>query len=171
MTRVAGDEAARVAERARPRWGLWLCMACVITAIVIVASVMSPAIRQQWKLSLFRQNTAYTELAFYRPTALPVTAVRGKGIQVAFTITNDEGRPVSYRYMVASGSSSTLALLSSASRTVAPGDVWLVNTIVVPKCARATCRVQVTLPQQGERIDFLFRLEQPTGNQNKSKNH
>jgi hypothetical protein len=32
---------------------------------------------------------------------------------------------------------------------------------VVPQCAHSACRVEVSLPQQRERIDFVFKLEKP----------
>ncbi len=169
MTSMARNEVAQPPEREQPRWGLWLCGIGLISAIVIVATMMSPYIRHEWKLALFRQSTPYTELAFYRPASLPVTWTRGEGLEVAFTITNEEGSAVSYRYVVASGSSAKLESLTSATQTVPPGSMWLVNVVVVPKCARAACRVQVSLPRQGEKIDFMFSLSQPAQKQHKSK--
>jgi hypothetical protein len=162
MTRAARHGAGRVVgTREQPKWGLWLFGACFISAIIVVMCIISPAVRQQWKLSLFRQNPPYTQLAFVHAASLPVSAVRGQGVQISFRITNDEGRPVSYRYVVASGSGAALESLGSAGKTVAPGAVWLVNTIVVPECARSACRMEVSLPQQRERIDFFFNLKQP----------
>ena len=161
MTRVAQHTAAPSATREQPRWALWLCGACLILAIIVVTSIISPAIRQQWKLSLFRQNEPYTELAFSHPTLLPGSAVRGASIHISFSITNNGAIPVSYRYVVASGSGTASQSLESARRKVAPGATWTVNTVVVPKCAEPACRMEVSLPQQHERIDFLFKLKQP----------
>ena len=155
------DGGARDSQREQPRWEWWLCGAGLVSAIIIITSLLSPYIRHQWALSLSGQNARYTELAFNRAAALPVTAVRGKSIQISFTITNDEGTALFYRYVVASGSGSKLKLVSSSSKTVPQGAAWRVNRLVVPKCAQIACRVQVSLPQQGERIDFILMLKEP----------
>ena len=75
---------------------------------------------------------------------------------MSFAITNDEGKQISYHYVVASGSGTKLASLSSATKVVAAGASWDVDITVVPKCAESACRIHVSLPQQGESIDFMF---------------
>jgi hypothetical protein len=140
----------------QPRWDYWLYGAGIVTVILIVASLLSPWVRHEWALSLGRQNTPYTGLGFNSAVALPATAVRGKAIPVAFTITNDEGKQVLYRYVVASGSGSKLEKLSSATKIVASGASWNVDIAVAPKCMASPCRIQVALPQQNENIDFIF---------------
>lgn len=150
------EEASRTRESEQPRWTWWLCGAGLLTAILVVASMLSPWVRHEWALSLSRQNLPFTQLAFSRAEALPVTVVSGEVIRVSFAITNDEGKPVSYQYVVASGSGAKLQSLGSSSETVAAGATWNVDSSMVPKCETSTCRVQVSLPQQGERIDFMF---------------
>ena len=140
----------------QPRWDLWLYGAGFVTAILVVASLLSPWVRHEWALSLERQNTPYTQLGFNSAVALPVTAVRGKGIPISFAITNDEGKQETYQYVVASGSSTKLKSLGSATKVVAKGASWDVNITVVPKCAASDCRVQVALPRQDESINFMF---------------
>ena len=99
-------------------------------------------------------------LVLTRLQALPVTAVRGKDIPISFAITNDEGKPVSYQYVVASGSGAKLESLSSATETVAAGATWNVDSHCSAQVRRRLrCRVQVSLPQQGERIDFMFTYQ------------
>lgn len=143
--------------REQPRWGWWLGGTGLVAVLLVVVGVLSPSVRHQLSLSVSRQNTVYTQLAFTNATALPSTAVRGKAIHVSFLVTNDEGMPVLYQYVVASGSGTKLESLSSSSKTVASGAIWNVDTNVVPKCAATACRVQVSLPQQGESIDFILQ--------------
>jgi len=150
------SEEPQPAERNAPRWDLWLYGTALVTAILVAATLLSPWVRHEWALSLGRQNTPYTQLGFTRSADLPVTAVRGKGIPVSFAVANDEGKQMSYQYVIASGSGTTLASLSSATNVVAAGATWNVNITVVPKCAASACRVQVSLPRQNEKIDFMF---------------
>jgi len=110
-----------------------------------------------------RQPTPYTQLGFTNAAALPTTAVRGAGIPISFLVTNNEGSQVSYRYVVSSGSGTTLTALSSGTNVLAAGDSWAVGIVVVPKCAAASCRVQVSLPEQNESIDFIITYPTQTG--------
>lgn len=145
--------------REQPRWSWWLAGIGLVAAILVAGSVLSPGVRHQLAVSVFRQNTPYTPLGFNDATALPTTAVRGKPIQLSFFITNDEGKPVSYQYVVASGSAAKLASLTSATKTVPAGTTWKVTTTVTPKCEQTACRVQVSLPQLNESIDFNFQYK------------
>lgn len=158
---------SEVPKDEQPRWDLWLYGAGFVTAVLIVASLLSPWVRHEWALSLGRQNKSYTQLGFNRAASLPVTAVRGNGIPISFFITNGEGKPVSYKYVVASGSGTTFKSLSSANKVVASGASWNVDVTVVPKCAQSACRIQVSLPQQGESIDFAFTYTDKSSKKNK----
>jgi hypothetical protein len=162
MRNVDIGQAPEDLQREQPNWGLWLFGATLVTGILLVAAMLSPYIRHQFAVSLTRQTTPYTQLAFTRAVSLPATVVRGEAVDVSFTITNNEGKPVAYRYLISSGSGSTLQSLSSSGRTVAAGAMWEVDTSVVPKCAQSACRVQVSLPQQAESIDFMFESENTT---------
>jgi hypothetical protein len=73
---IASDEASyAAARREQPRWAWWLCGTGLAAAVLVAASVLSPWVRHEWALSLFRQNTPYTQLGFDNASALPVTAV------------------------------------------------------------------------------------------------
>jgi hypothetical protein len=157
MPRGAQREQPSQERREPPRWSWWLGGAGLVVAIIVVTSMLSPNVRHQWALSLFRQSDLYTQLAFNSAATLPTTAVRGKAIPISFVITNDEGKSMPYQYAVSSGSGAKLESLTSSSRTVASGATWTVDTTVVPKCAATTCRVQVSLPRQGESIDFTVQ--------------
>lgn len=155
-SREESHDGSQGSQHEQPRWEFWLCGAGLVTAVLVVASLLSPWVRHEWALSLGRQATAYTQLGFSRTAALPATVIRGKGVPISFIITNDEGRQVSYQYVVASGSANKLKSLSSATKVVAAGGAWDVDITVVPQCAESSCRIQVSLPQQGESIDSIF---------------
>ena len=161
------DEDAQVSQYKPPRWDFWLLGTGLLAIALAVASFLSPSIRHEWSLSLQRQPTPYTQLGFTNAASLPATGVPGKGIPVSFTITNDEGKQVSYRYVVASGSGTTLTTISSGSTVIAAGHSFGVGIVVVPKCAAASCRVQVSLPEQGESIDFMLTYPAQTGKKSK----
>jgi hypothetical protein len=146
-------------EYEKPRWDLWLYGTVLLAVVLVAASWLSPRVRHEWALSLGRQITPYTQLGFKSAATLPATAVSGKDIPVSFVITNDEGQPVSYQYVVASGSGTKLDSLSSATKVVAANASWNVNITVVPRCTSSPCRIQVSLPQQHESIDFLFTYQ------------
>jgi hypothetical protein len=148
--------------RESPRWGWWLGGTVLVAGLLLVGSILFPFVRHQLSLSVVRQDPPYTQLAFTNAAALPATAVVGKAIHVSFSISNDEEKPIRYQYVVASGSvaasgsDATLRSLTSSIMTVAAGATWTVNTTVVPKCGANACRLQVSLPRQGESIDFTL---------------
>lgn len=151
------DSTAQLPERKPPKWRWWSALAIALT-VLTVTSALSPVLRHQWALSLTRQPTPYTVLAFKQASALPTTAIRGKEIKVSFIINNEEGHPVRYRYVLASGSNRKLTSLSTSDKTVSAGTAWVVTESVVPKCAKAACKIQISLPSQQEKIDFLVTL-------------
>jgi hypothetical protein len=156
-------------ETEQPRWAFWLYGAGLVTVILVIASLLSPWVRNEWKLSLGRENTPNTQLGFNRAVALPATAVRGKGIPVSFVITNGEGKQVAYQYVVSSGSNAKLESLASATKVVASGASWAVELNVIPKCATSDCRIQVSVPQQHESIDFTFTYPIKTNHKTNQK--
>jgi hypothetical protein len=132
-----------------------------VTALVLLAvgaSLLSPYGRHQWALSLFRQPTPYTVLAFSRPAALPATAVVNEPVGISFTVANHEGHAVHYRYVLSAGSSSGTHVLGSSARTVPDGATWTVSRAVRPTCGTSPCRLEVSLPGHPETIDFLVTL-------------
>jgi hypothetical protein len=152
----ASQQEQRPAQEQQPRWEFWLYGTGLVTVALVVASLLSPWVRHEWALSLGRRDTLYTQLGFNNAVALPATAVRGKGIRISFAITNDEGKKIPYHYVVASGSGTKLKSLGSGTKVVAVGASWDVNITVVPNCVQSPCRIQVSLPRQGENIDFIF---------------
>jgi hypothetical protein len=129
-----------------------------VTAILVVGvaiSVLIPAGRHQWALSIFRQPTPYTALSFDHPTSLPTAAKAGHSLAFTFSIENHEGHTVHYAYVVsASGGSTPMTSMT----TVADGQTRAISVSVEPHCNGSPCRIQVTLPKQNRSIDFLVSV-------------
>jgi hypothetical protein len=139
----------------RPWWPFLVPLAVLMAGI----SLLSPAGRHQWALSLFRQPARYTVLFFDHPAALPATAEAGRPVRVSFTVGNREGRAVGYRYVMRVAGGSRSRIVGEASRTVAAGASWMVSTVVRPVCRTSPCRIQVSLPGHPETIDFLVAVQ------------
>ena len=136
----------------------WWPAVTAIAVLAVGASLLSPAGRHQWALSLFRQPARYTVLSFNRAWALPAAAVAGQPIPVSFTIGNHQGHPVDYRYVLRASSGGRSQVIGASARTVAAGAAWIVSTAVRPACPSSPCRIEVSLPGHRETIDFLVRL-------------
>ena len=136
----------------------WWPVLAPLVLIVIAISLLLPAGRHQWALSLFRQPSRYTALSFNRASALPTTAPKNDLISISFTIGNHEGRTIKYRYVVTEAAAGKSHALKQATRVVGADTVWSVSLLIRPSCAGSPCRVQVTLPGHPETIDFLMAL-------------
>jgi hypothetical protein len=132
------------------RWWLAVLLACLAG---IAGSLISPAGRHQWALSLFRQPTRYTALSFSRPARLPARFPAGRAVSFSFTIENQQGHPVSYRYIITAVGRRASRVLITAAEPVPPGSSRTVSATVHPRCAQ--CSITITLPGYPERIDFL----------------
>jgi hypothetical protein len=146
----------RSAERAKER--RWWPVVAPLAFIAIGASLILPAGRHQWALSLFRQPTYYTSLSFERSWALPSAAKRGAPLAFSFSIGNHEGRAVVYRYLISEGPVGKGDSVGQSMKVVAPGATWTVSTTVRATCTTPRCRVQVSLPGHPEIIDFLITM-------------
>lgn len=142
-------------DTAQHRW--WPVLGPIALAAV-GASLITPAGRHQWALSIFRQRTPYTALSFNNPAALPTIAAANKPIPISFDIVNDEGRTINYRYVLSEWSAGKAKTLQMASKVVASGATWTVPTIVRPTCPDSPCRMEVSLPGHPETIDFLLTI-------------
>jgi hypothetical protein len=152
-------------ERRRQEHGArrWL-LALTALSVAVTASLLFPAGRHQWALSLFRQPARYTVLSFNQAAALPATAVKNEPIRVSFTVGNHEGRMADYRYVLsASGGGGSSQILGTSTRTIAAGATWTVSTVVRPTCDTSPCRIEVSLPGRPETIDFRVTLKAPGG--------
>ena len=129
-----------------------------VTAVLVAISLLLPGGRHQWAVSLFRQPTRYTVLAFSDPASLPDRARLGESLTVAFTISNYEGRAVTYRYILSEGNGGAHKVLGASVRSVGAGRTAAVVTTVRPSCRTSPCRIEVSLPGHPEIIDFLVSL-------------
>ena len=153
----------------RPRLEFWAWGSVLTLLLIVVTSIISPYVRHEWGLSLGRESTTYAELGFTDASALPAHVVRGKALRVSFAVTNNGTRPISYRYVISSGTGRQLIALSSETSSVAAGKIWEVNSWVAPKCPQASCKVQVALPQVNEQIYFIITLTRPRSNSKTSE--
>jgi len=130
-------------------------------AIALVISLLLPGSRHQWALSIFRQPARYTALSFNEAWELPATANRGSKIPISFTIGNQEGRTLTYRYVVTESDPLNLSQsMATAARTLGPGSAWTVSIDVKATCSLVPpCRIQVSVPGHHGRIDFLVTLK------------
>lgn len=145
-----------VSEQSGRRWWPVLVPIVLLGAAV---TILIPAGRHQWALTLFRQPTYYTALSFDKAWALPVSAVKGQSIKVSFTIGNHQGRAVNYEYVVANSAAGKSQTLQKGAVLVRAGGTWTVSTVVRPSCDSSPCRVQVSLPGHPENIFFFIALK------------
>jgi hypothetical protein len=138
----------------------WWPVISVVAVIAIGTSLISPTIRHQWALSLFRQRTNFTILYFNEPATLPTSSAGHAPITFSFSIKNQEGRDVRYRYVVHASDGLTAShLLATGSKLVLAGRPWTVPLTVVPRCLLSPCYIKVSLPAQHEAIDFRVVLK------------
>lgn len=158
LTRSSSVPPGRTGQAQEPPTRRWWPVLLPLALVVIGISVYLPSGRHQWALSLIRQPTPYTILAFNHATVLPVQSVINQPITVSFAIGNREGHAVNYRYVLTQSPSRTVSVLGQSGKTVAPGSTWNVTTTIRPSCRASPCRIQVSLPGHPEKIDFLVSL-------------
>jgi hypothetical protein len=132
-----------------------------IAAIAVAISLVLPASRHQWALSIFRQPARYTSLSFNDAWELPTTAVSGSRIPVSFSIGNQEGRTLTYTYVVSESDPASFSqTMATAARTLESGRTWTVSIDVKATCSLVPpCRIEVAVPGHPERIDLLVTLK------------
>lgn len=142
----------------RPR--RWWPVLLPLIALALAASLLVPAGRHQWALSLIRQPTPYTALSFNKSWAIPTAATAGQPIAFSFTVDNGQGRAITYRYVVTESTEQVSETLAQETKRVAPGGKWVVSKTVRLTCATGlSCRVAVHLPGHPETIDFLVTMQ------------
>ncbi len=128
----------------------------VILVIGVAISVIVPAGRHQWALSLLRQPTHYTALSFDHPTSLPTEVKAEESLAFTFSIGNHEGHTDHYVYVVSSSPGGSTLMTSKT--TVADGQTRAIAVIARPHCSGSPCRIQVTLLNNDQSIDFLVSV-------------
>ena len=104
----------------------WWPILIPFALLAIGASLLWPAGRHQWALSLFRQPTRYTVLSFSHASALPSMAHINEPVTVSFMVGNHEGHAADYRYVLRTSGDGRSRILGEAERTVAGGATWMV---------------------------------------------
>jgi D-inositol-3-phosphate glycosyltransferase len=156
-TDLAAEYTGACPPRSRARW-YWRVLAGA-AGLAAAISLLVPAGRHQWALSLLRQPTPYTALFFDRAAGLQARVSAGQPVHFGFTVGNQEGRAMRYRYVVSAypvGSFGRPRPLAESAKLVPAGSSWSVSVTVRPDCGSAPCRVQVSLPGHPETIDFLL---------------
>ncbi len=140
----------------------WRTIAVALGVAAIGMSLLVPSARHQWALSVFRQPARYTAISFDAPAKLPAAAFWNQAIPISFTVTNQQGRATTYRYVLSENGDGHSRVIGGASRMVAPGASWDVSTTVRPTCSTSPCQVKISLPGHPETLDFNVNL-QPGG--------
>jgi hypothetical protein len=163
------DSAQQAGPGQRRRW--WPA-AVIATVIAISVTFLVPAGRHQWAISIFRQPTHYTALAIKYAWLLPSTKPLYSRVPLFFTVSNQQGEPLRYRYVVRElDPLGNVRQLGSGAKTVAAGATWTVDTSVRPSCSLSPCEIQITLPGHPETADFLLTLTAGTGRAGKPRSH
>ncbi len=151
-------------SKARQTPRRWWPFVLLVGAVFIGVSVLSPAGRHQWAISIFRQPTDYTTLSFRHAGDLPSTVAAGAAVDLSFTVGNHEGRRVQYPYVLTSANvsgRSAATVLHTGTLTVPVGGTRGVSVDVIPKCTSSPCRIVVTLPGHPETIDLVVHVRSP----------
>jgi hypothetical protein len=145
----------------RPWWPLTVA----VIAVLLAVSLLIPAGRHQWAISIFRQPTDYTTLSFRNAAGLPEAINAGARVHLSFTVANHEGRRMEYPYVVSSKSLDDRipGVLRRAALPVADGGQRTESVTVKPRCTTSPCRLQISLPGHPETIDVLLNVHQPKG--------
>jgi O-antigen/teichoic acid export membrane protein len=141
----------------------WWPFIAVAAALLVGASLATPAGRHQWDVSIFRQPTHYTTLSFEDAAHLPSTVVAGRSVQLVFAVGNNEGKRLAYAYVVTSANAAggDVKVVEHATVTVPSGRVQAVAVRAAPVCASSSCRLTIRLPKQSESINALIRVQSP----------
>jgi hypothetical protein len=136
----------------------WWPIAAAAVAIAIAASLLFPAGRHQWALSIIRQPARYTALSFRYAWLLPTSNPSSRTFPLFFTIRNEEGHALNYHYILRETDILGSRTLSTGGQTITAGATWYVDTKVRPTCSVSPCRVEVLLPGHAETIDFFLTV-------------
>ncbi len=143
----------------KARWWLLALGGLIVAAVTV--SLIIPASRHQWAISIVRQPTNYTTLYFDNPATLPTTAEVNKPIGFSFTVVNHEGRALHYQYVVSSKGQNGAVTVQRSTRFIPAGASSSISTSVSPTSPGKNSRIVVSLPGHAETIDFLVAVTDP----------
>jgi len=156
-------ETAKPDQAGRPWWPFVVG----VLAVFLAVSLLTPAGRHQWAVSIFRQPTRYTTLSFRNAAGLPQDVNAGARVHLGFTVANHEGRRIVYAYLVTSTpnpvADNVPEVLRRASLNVPAGGHRTESVTLRAQCTSSPCRLQVSLPGHPETIDALLNVHPPKG--------
>ena len=141
----------------------WWPVAAVLLPVGLAVSLILPAGRHQWALSLIRQPAHYTALSFNSASALPSKLRAGQLVSFSFRIVNREGRRTKYDYVISESSARSSRVVAQSARTLADGMASTVSAKFHVRCRSSPCRIGISLVGQPEKIYFLVYLSSPNG--------
>jgi len=147
-------------QRARIR-RFWIVLIAFVV-IGIAGSTISPTIRHQWALSLIRQPTRYTLLYFDHPASLPNEVTEGQSISFSFTIGNEQGRSVIYRYDIGVTPANDPQSQLHSMTVLANGAMRSIPVKLRPLCMSTPCQIRVSLPAHHQSIHFIVKFNGTT---------
>ena len=136
----------------------WWPTLTILILVGVGLSLLVPAGRHQWALSIIRQPTPYTALYFDHPSSLPTDVPNDQRVSFTFSIANHEGHSLDYRYSVDVSPSPSRIPPATGTAVVASGRSRSIATAPEVACSASPCQVRVTLPDQGRSIDFLVSV-------------
>jgi hypothetical protein len=143
--------AARRSPRRRIAAG---ALVAFVGLVAGVAVIFPEQFKHQIEISIVRQPTPYTQLFFSNPTSLPTTLDVTRSTYFEFTVVNDQGHAMLYRYSV------KLAY-ARRSTLVAKGSLWVGNNqsikraiTIDPRVHKARYLITVELSNVGQSIHF-----------------
>ncbi|MET0838241.1 MAG: hypothetical protein ABWY19_05625 [Marmoricola sp.] len=145
----AAPAASRWFQRVVPVTGL-------LVALVVVGSLLSPAVRDEVGLSLSRQDQSYVELYFARTPESAAQAVctrKGASVRVRFVVAShlEERQDVAYRVAVNPTTKGLRTQRKAGAAKVTPGAaVEVVQRFALPRTEGYTA--SVTLPASEQQL-------------------
>jgi hypothetical protein len=138
----------------RHRWWAWAIAAAACGAAAVVGLLFPHQIADRLSLSSARQVSAYTELYFSNPEALPTRLTARGPNTFSFTVFNHEGRKRVYQYVVTLAGPTGLSVVQRGSVGLAE-DSGLATVVAVAPIDRHRAYV-VTVTIAGSRQSISF---------------
>lgn len=139
----------------------------LLAVIVLGLALLSPTVRHELAISFTRQPDSYTELYFTGPAPVSTAQVADRQqITVSFAVTNHEGRPSQYAYLIRLlGPSTTSAAERVGYITVDDGEMLNNHVALILPQERRWSVVEVSLVGRTEAIHYTAPDARTPGNE------
>jgi hypothetical protein len=129
-----------------PRWTFPISIGLVGLVIIGGLTVAFPKqIKYQLQISLFRQNTPYTQLFFTNQATLSSRLRVGDENEFSFTVVNDQGHSRNYQYTVTMDGAGRQQLVTQGVFAVKNGGTLNRNVLFEPKFHKTKYMITVEL--------------------------